>query len=209
MKDKKERKREYEKKWRAEHPEKVKQYEQTRREKHKEERRQYFREWKRKNREQKSDIERERDREYRRQYYQKNKEKILARKREYYARTRNERLAYHKKWREEHPESVKTSYEKDKEKRRTPEYRKKNRDWARKRNRRKKEEVVKKLGGKCQRCGYNKYYGALELHHIERKKEPFRLWRKEMSLEGLILLCCRCHRELHAEEGTVGKDPID
>lgn len=61
-------------------------------------------------------------------------------------------------------------------------------------------------GGKCCLCGYSKYTGALEFHHIDSsKKDPkyqsFRFWDEEKVLgeiENCILLCSNCHREVHA-----------
>ncbi len=62
-------------------------------------------------------------------------------------------------------------------------------------------------GGKCQICGYSRYQGALELHHIKPEDKSFgigdkgytRSWeivRKE--LDKCILLCANCHREVAA-----------
>lgn len=61
-------------------------------------------------------------------------------------------------------------------------------------------------GGKCIKCGYNKYYGALEFHHVEKKDKEFnfkkfRSLKKEKLLKELnkcILLCSNCHKEEHA-----------
>ncbi len=58
----------------------------------------------------------------------------------------------------------------------------------------------------CKRCGYNKYYGALELHHLAKSEEPSVAilvnhgygWKKIMKeAEKCILLCANCHREVH------------
>ncbi len=74
-------------------------------------------------------------------------------------------------------------------------------------NRRKqlKEEVVNKLGGKCQKCGYNKYFAALEFHHNKGKKEGniqsylYKESRQKIlkEVKKCILLCANCHREVH------------
>ncbi len=60
-------------------------------------------------------------------------------------------------------------------------------------------------GGKCQLCGYNKYPGALDLHHIDSKsfgishKGYARSWeRTRMELDKCILVCANCHREIEA-----------
>ena len=70
----------------------------------------------------------------------------------------------------------------------------------------------------CHRCGYDKYIGAIDHHHKERKgtwnnrdrrisqlilKMPTPERVKE--LDDCISFCATCHREFHIEEGTVGK----
>lgn len=61
-------------------------------------------------------------------------------------------------------------------------------------------------GGKCQCCGYNKYVGALEFHHINSEEKDFgisakgytRSWeRVKEELDKCILVCANCHREIH------------
>ena len=60
-------------------------------------------------------------------------------------------------------------------------------------------------GGKCQICGYNRFPGALELHHINNDEKSFgigdkgytRAWAKiQAELDKCILLCANCHREV-------------
>ena len=68
--------------------------------------------------------------------------------------------------------------------------------------RKKKKWLIEKLGGKCNICGYNKNFAALELHHINGKdKEEKLLSRSLIYLEQIIgklqLLCANCHREKH------------
>ena len=64
-------------------------------------------------------------------------------------------------------------------------------------------------GGKCQLCGYAKFQGALDLHHINPKHKKFgigdkgytRSWeRVKAGLDKCILLCANCHREI--EDGV-------
>lgn len=70
-----------------------------------------------------------------------------------------------------------------------------------------KIEVLKYKGNSCLICGYNKYSGALDLHHrFPEKKSPRRKkghggWHLQRDIEELnlcILVCSNCHREIHA-----------
>jgi predicted HNH restriction endonuclease len=74
------------------------------------------------------------------------------------------------------------------------------------RQRERKQEAIEYKGNKCQLCGYDKYKGALEFHHIDPTKKDFALSAGRLtSLEKLkpeldkcVLLCANCHREVHA-----------
>jgi hypothetical protein len=64
------------------------------------------------------------------------------------------------------------------------------------------------FGGKCINCGYNKYLQALDFHHKDPTQKKFGLSdnRSGRSLKKMIeeaqkciLVCCRCHREIHIE----------
>lgn len=73
------------------------------------------------------------------------------------------------------------------------------------RHNKRKSELVDLHGSSCRLCGYEKYIGALEFHHINpaEKDKNFRdmirllpeLAAKE--LEKCILVCTNCHREIH------------
>lgn len=72
--------------------------------------------------------------------------------------------------------------------------------------RRKKMTAVSHFGGKCQECGYSKCLNAMEFHHVEKdekEESPSYIimrwsWKRIIKeLEKCILLCCRCHREVH------------
>jgi len=84
----------------------------------------------------------------------------------------------------------------------------KNQIYKRKQERieKRRKELKKILGNKCEFCGYNKCLNALEFHHKSGKKEDHvsRMIRdvsRQKSLKEIdkcILLCANCHRELHA-----------
>jgi hypothetical protein len=69
-----------------------------------------------------------------------------------------------------------------------------------------KMESIEYLGGKCQSCGYSRYYGALEFHHLDPLEKEFTIsQRKFCSLEKIkkeldkcVLVCSVCHREIEA-----------
>lgn len=79
------------------------------------------------------------------------------------------------------------------------------------RRKRLKVQAVESKGGKCCICGYSKYIGALEFHHINEDKKEFglsmngitRSWEKtKRELDKCILVCSNCHREIHG--GAIG-----
>jgi len=69
----------------------------------------------------------------------------------------------------------------------------------------KKKKAISYLGGCCKKCGYKKYYGALEFHHRDPSEKEFdwnkmRMISEEKMLNELDkcdLLCSNCHREEH------------
>lgn len=70
-----------------------------------------------------------------------------------------------------------------------------------------KLKAVEYMGGSCAICGYDKYVGALEFHHIDPSEKDFaiganghtRKWEviKE-ELDKCVMLCGNCHSEVHA-----------
>lgn len=72
-----------------------------------------------------------------------------------------------------------------------------------------KVKAIEYKGGACQKCGYNKYIGALEFHHLDPAQKDFgisekghtRSWEKiKNELDKCILVCANCHREIHSED---------
>lgn len=69
-----------------------------------------------------------------------------------------------------------------------------------------KEKIFNFLGNKCVICGYDKCLDAIDVHHIDPEIKNFDLSSSyHFSLQSLldeakkcVLLCARCHRELHA-----------
>lgn len=70
-----------------------------------------------------------------------------------------------------------------------------------------KQTLAQEHGGKCRVCGYDKYVGALEFHHVDPATKEFNLggtgWmdgmeklRKEAA--KCVLVCSNCHREIEA-----------
>ena len=70
-----------------------------------------------------------------------------------------------------------------------------------------KTKAVEHLGGKCNRCGYDKCVEALEFHHKDPAQKDFgisrsgntRGWNKiKAELDKCELVCANCHREIHS-----------
>lgn len=71
-----------------------------------------------------------------------------------------------------------------------------------------KNKLVDCCGGKCNKCGYNRCNAALDFHHLNESVKEFTIgsvlatpkkWEKIVEeVKKCILLCCICHRELHA-----------
>ena len=80
-----------------------------------------------------------------------------------------------------------------------------------------KLELVKFRGGKCELCGYIKNIAVLEFHHINPDEKEFQLDMRHLSntsLEKLKeevdkcqLLCANCHRETH--NPYLGMDEVE
>lgn len=75
------------------------------------------------------------------------------------------------------------------------------------RRRKVKERAIEYLGGQCKICGYCRYQGALDFHHIDPATKDFgigqyghsRSWeRVKEELDKCMLVCANCHREITA-----------
>jgi DNA-binding transcriptional ArsR family regulator len=69
-----------------------------------------------------------------------------------------------------------------------------------------KQQAVDYKGGCCEKCGYSKYNGALEFHHLDPSKKDFNIGalknytfssKIKEELDKCILVCANCHREIH------------
>jgi hypothetical protein len=76
-----------------------------------------------------------------------------------------------------------------------------------------KAMVIEYKGGVCIICGYDKYPGAFDLHHVDGSTKEFglssegltRSWEKtKAEADKCVLLCATCHREVH---GGIAKLP--
>lgn len=72
-----------------------------------------------------------------------------------------------------------------------------------------KNEAVKRKGGKCEICGYDKCVEALSFHHLDPSIKEFGLgqdgnthsWEDYLKeIEKCILVCANCHAEIHYKE---------
>ena len=69
-----------------------------------------------------------------------------------------------------------------------------------------KHKCVEYKGGKCFVCGYNKFQGSLDFHHIDPKEKDFSIGNMrgtsfenlKQELDKCVLLCKNCHCEVHA-----------
>jgi transposase len=80
--------------------------------------------------------------------------------------------------------------------------------------RRVKRRLVQRAGGACELCGYNRYDGALQFHHIDAGSKEFSISRNGTTrswaelcdeADKCALLCANCHAEVEA--GVVDLPP--
>lgn len=75
-----------------------------------------------------------------------------------------------------------------------------------KRRKKLRQLAIESKGGRCQVCGYKKFSGSLEFHHLDPSVKDFsvsvdgstRSWERiKKEIEKCALVCANCHREIH------------
>jgi transposase len=84
-----------------------------------------------------------------------------------------------------------------------------------KRRRKVKQKLVKEAGSACVLCGYDRWIGALQFHHLDRDRKAFHIGQRGHTrsfarclaeARKCILLCANCHAEV---EGGFARLPED
>ena len=98
--------------------------------------------------------------------------------------------------------------EEERRRRKAESQRRKFRKYQRKARHQRKRMLIELLGSRCQICGYNRDCpAAYDFHHRDPATKLFDVGSRGLlrRLDELIaeankcvLLCCRCHREVHA-----------
>lgn len=74
------------------------------------------------------------------------------------------------------------------------------------RQRKFKAQCVEYKGGSCTVCGYDRYQGSFDFHHLDPKEKDFAIAatkayafndKIKSELDKCVLLCANCHREVH------------
>ena len=82
------------------------------------------------------------------------------------------------------------------------------------RRRRLKEILVAEAGGACALCGYDRFSGALQFHHVDPAAKSFAIGHDGItrSLEAMrveaakcVLLCANCHAEVEGDIETLDR----
>jgi transposase len=72
--------------------------------------------------------------------------------------------------------------------------------------------IIKEAGGKCAMCGYDRYVGALQFHHLDPSQKAFglsahgitrSLERVRAEAKKCVLLCGNCHAEVEGGVRTL------
>jgi transposase-like protein len=80
-----------------------------------------------------------------------------------------------------------------------------------------KRQLVEEAGGACAVCGYSRWLGALQFHHVESHSKEFHLAqggysrsiaRSRAEMEKCVLLCANCHSEVEGGFATLPMDSV-
>jgi hypothetical protein len=81
-----------------------------------------------------------------------------------------------------------------------------------------KKRIVEAMGGMCVCCGYNDCYASMDLHHLNSSEKEFsfnniranpKRWSKIVTeLRKCVIVCCRCHHEIHAGFRVIPNDVV-
>jgi transposase len=81
-----------------------------------------------------------------------------------------------------------------------------------KRRRMVKQKLVEEAGGTCILCGYGRWIGALQFHHLDPRRKEFQigqgghtrsLERSRAESRKCVLLCANCHAEVEGGFATL------
>jgi transposase-like protein len=80
-----------------------------------------------------------------------------------------------------------------------------------------KRQLVEEAGGACVLCGYSRWSGALQFHHVEPDSKEFHLAqggysrsiaRSRAEMKKCALLCANCHSEVEGGFATLPLDSV-
>ena len=82
--------------------------------------------------------------------------------------------------------------------------------------RRIKRKAINYSGGKCLKCGYDRFDGALDFHHINPDEKDItissgctRSWELiKKEVDKCIIVCSRCHIEIHGKIMNVTMEDV-
>lgn len=90
-------------------------------------------------------------------------------------------------------------------------------DRVAERRRKVKRILLEEAGGRCSRCGYDRFVGALHFHHLDASQKSFGLAEKGATIAiatvraeaaKCIVLCANCHAEVeHGGEASLKCEP--
>ncbi len=84
-----------------------------------------------------------------------------------------------------------------------------------KRRRKIKQTLVEEAGGCCVLCGYNRWIGALQFHHLDPSTKEFQIGQRGHTrslarcvaeAQKCILLCANCHAEVEGGFASLPQD---